>query len=350
MASNKKKDSRNKKLAGYNVIPLISVIAIAALAFTVYIAYRTSISEKKLFSVSLLAMFGGLLLESFRVSNKWKNVIYIFIGSYSLSMLNFLPGKREHNYSFENHIESWPYTFFFIFAIAFTLSYKGKVTAKLTEGITLLQSISLIYWAIDYGFTNYHNWLAILVFIITLAFTAFAILNALTTLQLTNTTRLILSIWSTTIMVAFALDNIIRVFNNENIETTEYLSGGLYIGIQYFFLGVSTIYILQNLILLVQFLPSSNGNYLLDLKENKTSHINRFSEHQVSIKKSCICILFSTISYTINYSYQILPRHTMIWLVFLTFPILLYLMPNSKIPKTPPRIGGVFKRNLKKYT
>ena len=126
-------------------------------------------------------------------------------------------------------------------------------------------------------------------------------------------------------MFAFAVDNIYRVFDNPDIEST-YLSDGLYIGLQFFLLGVSAVYIMQNYMLLAAFLPSKNGNYRRDLKENKKDHIDRFSDEQVLTGHSILCILYAVTFYGLNYKYQILPRHTMIWLVFLTFPLFLRLI------------------------
>ena len=324
MTFNRKNKTR-KKSAGFDLTPLVIVVGIIAIVLTFYIGYRASISDRKLFSVSLLALFGGLLFESFRVSENWKTVLSIFVGSYFFSLLNFLPGKKEHTYIFENHIASWPYFFIFFYALAFAIFHKDKVTAKLTEGITLLLSISLVYWTIDYGFTSYHNWFAYTLLTIAFLLTVFSIVNALTNLHLSRTTRLTLSIWSTVIMFAFAVDNIFRVFDNPDIEST-YLSDGLYIGLQFFLLGVSAVYVMQNYMLLAAFLPSKNGNYRRELKENKKDHIDRFSDEQALTGHSILCIIYAVIFYGLNYKYQVLPRHTMIWLVFLTFPLFLRLI------------------------
>lgn len=321
--------SNRKKSAGFDLTPFIIVLGLIGLLLTFYIGYRASVSDRKLFSISLLALFAGLLFESFRVSDNWKTILSIFVGSYFFSLFNFLPGKREHIYIFENHIESWPYYFIFFYALAFAIFYKERVTVRLTEGITLLLSLSLVYWTIDYGFTNYHNWFSYSILAIAFALTAYSILNAFTNLHLSKTTRLTLSVWSTVIMFAFALDNIFKVFNNPDIESS-YLSDGLYIGLQFFLLGVSAVYIMQNYILLVAFLPSKNGNYIHDLKENKKDHIDRYSDEQVFIGHSILCIIYAGTFYGLNYKYQILPRHTMIWLVFFTFPLILRLT-NSVI-------------------
>lgn len=321
-----KTKNTKRKSAGISLKPILIAAGLIGLALTIYIAYRASISERKLFSISLIALFAGLLFESFRVSDNWKSVVGIFVGTYLFSLFSFLPGKREHIYNFEKHIEMWPYFFIFIFAMFFGIVHKERVTVKLTEGVTLLLSISLIYWAYDYGLVNYHNWFSISLMSIGLLLSIFSIINALTNIQLSRTSRLTLSIWSTVILFAFAFDNIIRVFSNPEIESSKYLSDGLYIGIQYFLLGVSAVYIMQNFMLLVAFLPSKNGNYKNDLKENKKDHIDRYSEEQVNIKQSLFCILFTVTIYWLNHKFQILPRHTMIWLVFLTFPLILHFI------------------------
>ena len=306
-------------------MPIVIALGIIGLLLTLYIGYQASISDRKLFSVSVLALFAGLLFESFRVSENWKSVIPIFVGSYFISLVSFLPGKREHIYVFENHIESWPYFFILLYALGFALFQKDRVTIKLTEGITLLLSLSLVYWALDYGFTNYQNWFAYTLLTIACLLSAFSIVNALTNLHLSKTTRLTLSIWSTVVMLAFAVDNIFSVFNNPDIESA-YLSNGLYIGLQFFLLGVSAVYIMRNYMLLVDLLPSNNDNYLRDMKAIKKDHLNRFSAEQVLIGHSLLCILYAMTFYGLNYHYQVLPRHTMIWLVFLTFPLFLRLV------------------------
>lgn len=310
----------------FNFKTFVIILGVLGLLLTIYVAYRASISDRKLFSISLLALFAGLLFESFRVSDSWKDVIYIFVGAYFFSLLNFFPGKNEKIYNFENHIESWPYFFIVFFVFAFAIINKDKVTAKLSEGITLLLSLSLIYWTIDYGFINYQNWFAISILTIIFIPSAFSILNALTNMQLSRSKRLILSVWSTIIMFAFATDNIIKVFSNQDIESSIYLSQGLYIGLQYFFLGISAVYIMQNYILLVAFLPDRNGNYKNDLKENKKDHIARYSDKQVSIGNSLFCIFYAGLLFGMNYKYQVLPRNTMVWLVLLTFPLILQLI------------------------
>lgn len=313
-----------RKSPNFNIKTFVIIIGVIGLLLTVYIAYRASIYDKKLFSGSIIALFAGLLFESFRVSKSWKTIIYVFIAAYFFSLLSFFPGKHVDTYSFDRKLEIWPYSFIVFFAFIFAYAHKDEMIAKLNEGITLLLSISLIYWIIDYSF-NYQNWFSIIILTLVIIFTAFSIINALTKIELTRFVRLILSIWSTLIMFALAIDNIIKVFSNQDIESAIFLSHGLYIGLQYFFLGISAAYIIQNYMLLAAFLPDRNGNYKNDLKEIKIEHIKRYSNKQVNIGSSLLCILYSLIIYGLNYKYQALPRNTIIWFMFLTFPLFLQL-------------------------
>jgi hypothetical protein len=325
------------KSAKINLMPVIILFGVFGLILAVCVAKSSSPVERKIFSVSFLSLLAGLLIESFRVSNNWKKVVAIFVATFFFCLLSFSFGLLKPDYNNGNQDETWSYCFILLFALAFAIAHKSKVTIELTEGVTLLQSLAFIYWTTDYGLTNYHNWFVILLVSIGFLLSAFSIVNALTYTPLTKTKRLILSIWSTIMMLAFAIDNITRVFNNPDLESSEYISEGLYIGLQYFLLGVSAVYIMQNYILLISFLPNKNGNSKQDFEDNKQTHISRFSDKQVYWGHALFCILYAGLSYGLNYKYRILPRHTMIWLTFFTFPLILqlknlviYLSPNKK--------------------
>jgi hypothetical protein len=305
-----------KKPTGFKLSSFMTTAAVIGVLLTCYIAYRASISDRKLFSVGMLTMFAGLLFESFRVLENKRSIFEIFIFAYLFSLLAFIPGKREHNYSFESHIHGWPYAFLVIYALFFVVFNQERFTSKLNEGITMVLSLSLIYWAIDYGFTNYHNWFSISVMVIGALLCVFSIIHALTYIPLTRTVRLILSIWSSFILVAFAIDSMVRVFSNPEIEDSKYMSESVFIGLQYFLLGVAAIYIMRNFLLLISLLPSKNGNRKKDLREGKQEHMNRYSNKQANIFNSILCLLIVGTIYWLNHKYEVLPRHTAIWLVF----------------------------------
>ncbi len=84
----------------------------------------------------------------------------------------------------------WLYSFLFFFSSISAIINKEKITAKLNEGVTLLLSISVIYWIFDYGFIINQNWLTITLTVIVLISSLFSILNAFTNIQLSKTIKL----------------------------------------------------------------------------------------------------------------------------------------------------------------
>lgn len=324
-----------RKSAGINLMPFFVWVSIFALAFTLFIVYKITVSERRFFSISLIALLSGVLIESYRISKDWKIVFFKFVGAYVFSFIVFIPGKRDVNYNIESHIEFWLQTIVVTYIVISAIFYKEKIVQKLTEGITLLLSLSLIYWVIDYGFVNIDFLIVKILLVIGLLFAIYSIFHSLSYLTLTRTSRLVLSVWSSIVVFAFALDNIFRVFTNKHIEDSKYFTEGLYTGIQYFLLGISAIHILQNYFFLTDLLPNKNGNYKKDLYHAKSAHIKRFSDSQVSRKNSLICILYCSSLYFFNGYYDLLPRHTMIWLVIFSFPIIVglfdYLMSRSKV-------------------
>lgn len=286
-------------------------------------------SEKRLIPISVFALIAGVIFENKRLTQKWSTVLWTALGSFAFSFFIFLPGKRERIYNFENHVEMWPYAFIFFFII-FAISFHGdKIISKLTEGITLLLSIAVIYWVVDHGFVDTSSYFLKLMMIIGLLFSLFSFLHAFTHTGLSRTSRLSLSIWSSIIIVLFAIDNIYRVYQNEQIENTIDVANGLYIALQFFLLGVCSIYIAQNVLMLTGFLPGKgtffNAQYFKELKELKSDHIKRYSARQISILHSTFCVLFTGTVFTLNYHFQVLPRHIAIWIVFVIFPYILML-------------------------
>lgn len=298
-------------------------VLVITVALTFFLVYNATLSKMNLISLGFLYLFMGLIVESYRIVSNFKIVLFLFLCSYIFSFITFIPGKNETVYNFVSHLTIWPFVLLILYSLSMAIIYEKQITTKITEGTTLLLSISLIYWAFDHGYVYYFNWFSITLIVIGLSFTSFSLFHALTHIPITQSSRLILSIWSAIITSIFAVENIVRIFNNPEIEQSKYFSEGFYVGIQYFLLGISSIYVIQNFMLLINFLPSRNGNYKKELKENKKMHINRFSDQQTDIKQSLVCIVFTGTFYSLNYFYHFLPRYTMIWLIFVTFPIIL---------------------------
>lgn len=317
-----------KKKTKYNKINILLVIGgIFIVAFFGYAIFRTYQSQNSLLSIMTIPLILGIIFENKRLSSDWKTIIIKITISLVLSIFAFLPGKRERNYSFENHIEVWPYFFIFFFVIASVIYHEKKIIPKLTEGITLLQSISIIYWIIDIGFFNFKNVFAYILIAIGLIFCVVSFIHAFSYIKLTRNSRLFLSIWSSIIMIIFAIDHIYRIFNFNYFVNYKILNDGLNT-LQYFLLGVSLIYIFQNAYMLLVYLPDKHSWYgkeqMKDIRQMNKTHINRYSNNQIKITDALIALAFTSGIYYLNHQYKIMPRHTLIWLLFWIFPFVVW--------------------------
>lgn len=322
------------KNAQKNINLLLIFLALIIIGISAYAFFRIYSSERKLIPISVVAIIAGVMFEGRRLSEKWSTFLWTTLGAFVFSFLCFLPDKRETNYNLENHLEIWPYWYAIIFAIFSICANYDKVIPRLTEGITLLQSIAIIYWVIDYGFLSTGSVILQSLMVIGLLYSIFALLHAFTYSNLSRTNRLALSIWSSLIMLLFALDNIYRVYQNEEIEYAINNTNAFYIGLQFFLLGASSIYIIQNALMIFGFLPGKgsffNSAYFREINQLKEDHVQRYSDDQVYIGHSIICLIFAVTVFGLNYYYQILPRHIAIWFVFITFPLLLRIASYKK--------------------
>jgi hypothetical protein len=304
---------------------MVCAIVIIVLFLTTVFTTASVESGQRLIPLSVLALLAGVIFEGKRISEKWSTLLAITLGSLVASFLAFLPGKREHNYVFEDHIILWPYWFLVAFAIISIATYGQKVVPKLTEGITLLQSIALIYWVTDYGLLSIDSYFLRALLLVGLAFSLYSAFHAFTYTTLTRGVRISLSLWSSAIMLLFAIDNTIRVYRNDEIENTTVLTDGAFIALQYFLLGVSSVYIIQNLFMLLGYLPGRdsffNARYFSDVRQLNREHIDRYSDKQVYIGHSLLCIVFAITIFSLNYYFQLLPRHLAIWSAFVIFPL-----------------------------
>lgn len=318
-----------KKKTKYNKINILLVIGgIFIVVFFGYVIFRAYQSQNSLLSIMTIPLLLGIIFENRRLSTDWKTLIIKVTISLVLSMFAFLPGKSERNYSFENRIEMWPYFFIFFFVIASVIYHEKKIIPKLTEGITLLQSISIIYWIIDIGFLNFKNVFAYILITIGLIFCVVSFIHAFSYIKLTRNSRLFLSIWSSIIMIIFAIDHIYRVYNFDYFVDYKMLNDALNI-LQYFLLGVSLIYIFQNAFMLLTYFPDKHSFYgksqMKDIREMNETHIKRYSQNQIKIIDSFLALTFTSGIYYWNYKYQIMPRHTLIWLIFWIFPFVIWM-------------------------
>jgi hypothetical protein len=306
------------------------ILGLVISILTIYIISRISSSNKTLIHLSILPLIAGLISEYKRISQKWSTVLWTTLAAFVFSFSAFMPGKGDHPYILEEHIQTWPFAFLGIFILIAIVLHEKELRQNLTEGITLLQSIAIIYWSIDLDLWETKSIITRIVIGTSLLFAIFSFFNAFTNFILSRTTRLTLSIWSCFIMILFSVDNIYQVYSAGEIETSNTFFTGSFIAIQYFLLGVSSIYMANNVYMLMNFLPGKgtffNAQYFQELKELKSEHIERFSTQQVTIFESFLCLLITGAIFGLNYYYNFVPRNFIIWLTFALFPFALHLL------------------------
>lgn len=309
-----------RKSAGFDLKPLLIGTVIILIPLIIYIFYRISNSTNRLIPISVIALIGGAVIENKRLTPKWSTVFYITIFSFVMSFFCFLPGKHESVYVFENHIEIWPYMFLFFFLTMTYAFHKDKIIPKMSEGITLIMSVGIIYWVFDHGFFDTESTFFKISMIIGFIIALFSIINAFVNISLSKSLRLFLSIWSSIIMIFLAIDNIYTVYQNGQVEDSVFLIDKINVGLQYFLLGICSVYILQNVMMILGFLPDKhrffNKDYFNDVRELRNEHIERYSENQSNILLSLICLIISAGFLIINYKHDLLNRNSAIWLVF----------------------------------
>ncbi|NNV57223.1 hypothetical protein [Limnovirga soli] len=302
------------------------VFFLLSLLLTYVIVLKGLEYNKRLFTWSFIALFLGLLLESYFIFRNLNSILKCFTISFFVSLFTFLPEKRERIYNFQNHIELWPYFFLISFIIGIIILKQKEITSRQTEGTTLLQSIALLYWLVDYKIFDNIDFPKVLFLVIAIGAILFSLINALTKINLGKSNRLFLSIWSSFVLMCFAVDNIIRVFSNGDIDQQNSLMTSIEVAIQYFFVGISSVYVVQNIYMLLAFLPEKNTKYKQTLYNAKKMHLDRYSNLQVSTRHTLLCICYCAILFVLNSIYNFIPRHTMIWVVIVTFPILLQIV------------------------
>jgi hypothetical protein len=294
------------------------------------LALRAYASHRLLVPLSLFALIAGIMYEYRRVAEKWSTVLWAALGAFAASFLAFLPGKHERNYILEDHIQMWPYAFCGALILIAIIGHKDRVTIRLHEGLTFLHTIALVYWIIDMGIAREPGPWTMGLLILLGFFSLLSILHAFLPLTHSRPSRLWLSLWSSGIMLLLAIDNIRRVYGLGYIEhAQDWQTISLIIG-NYFLLGISSIYMAQNAMMLVGFLPGRgtffNKQYFKEIDELKKDHIKRFSDEQESFSTVLLCALFAIAVFGSNMHYQLVRSNFAIWLVFLTFPWLLGLL------------------------
>lgn len=294
------------------------------LAITIALVKEAYASERLLMPLSLIALIAGLLLEYRRISKKWSTVLLTSAIAFLFSFLAFVPRGHGSNYILDEHIQVWPYFFCGIFVIGVIITHKRLVTAQLREEMTLMQTLALGYWLLDHGLFHEHTYFSLFVIGIFGLFALITALHAFLPLPLSRTSRSWLSVWSSLIMLFLAVDNTRRIYRMGYVEHTDDRLATVLILANHFLLGISSIYMAQNAMMLAGFLPGRgtffNAKYFKEINDLRKDHIRRYSMEQAPFGLALICLLFTVGVFWSNDHFGWVRSNVAIWMVFLTFP------------------------------
>jgi hypothetical protein len=302
---------------------LLGLFVFGLLLATGYLLSKAATSDRKIFQLNFIALLLGLTFEYKRVVEKWTTVLWTAFAAFIFSFFAFTRDKGETVYSLVEHLESWPYFFLGFFILFATIVYFGEGTKKITEGITLLITISINYWILSNGYWNSEYIIIKCLIILNFLLSGFSVFNSLSYRTLGNGTRLLLSIWTALITLILSIDNILKLYRLRDIEHLPNLNSIIIAFLQFFFLGISSIYIAQNIAFIGAYLPGKG--FMQNVRDINDEHLKRFSKEQVYIADSIIVIIISLTGYLLNYFFNFLPVNFMIWLNITLTPILLFL-------------------------
>ena len=303
-----------------------AVVVAIPYGYIMYLAYQ---QKTEMFSVMLIALILGVGYENIRLKSSWRAMAFKILAAMLVALTAFWPRNNPLLDHLSMQLSRWPYHFVFPFVVFSVAYHDKKVIPKLTEGITLLQSISLVYWVLDQGYLSGTEILNYIGLGIGGFFVLLSLVHAFTYLDLSKRVRLWLSLWSSVIMIIFASDHIYRVFNYPNIVEDPTWNLGLNI-LQYFLLGMALMYIFQNAVMLFTYMPSKHRFYddthMEEIRAMNKTHIGRYAPEQIKIRDAALALVFTSGVYWVNYRFNLLPRHTMIWVVFGALPLLINLV------------------------
>ncbi len=310
----------SRQYPGFKI--LLALLILGVISATIFLVTKANSSGLRIIQLNFIAILAGLIVEYRRLCQKWSTVLGTAAAAYILSFLAFAPGKREKVYIFEEHLELWPYFFLLIFIIIAMVVQYTAITKKLTEGITLLLTFAINYWIFANNYFESGSLFVKFLIFINICVSVFSIYHAFSNSTLSKGSRVILSIWSSVIILVLATDNFLKLYRYRDIENLPAFSDSILAFLEFFLLGVSSIYIAQNFTMVAAYLPGKR--YMESVREINEEHLERFSEEQVYAVDSVIISIISISGFVLNYYFQWVPVNFMIWAIITLAPVLLF--------------------------
>ena len=338
MTPSLKKDRALKKsLKIKNTATTIKIIIFTiSLVPTFFILKTICTSKEIIIPIGALGLFLWAAYQIRRLSENWGDFLKALWVWYVTSFFAFLPAKHEDYYNIHSHIQMRWICFLFIFIIMGIIYKKNKITPHFSEGFTFLLSLWLINKYISEVGYGIKSW-----YIIFIPFIILSIFHWFSLVQIWRKTRFALSLFAIWTLLFFSYENIYHILQEWYIENSQNIMQWSFLFGEYFLLWISSIYILYNTSLLLEFLPDKHdsiSSYVKRLHSLNESFIAYFSYEQESRLYCFFWLIYSLVIYSINYHFQLVHSSFAIWFVLLSFPSLISLYEITKNNLLPPKI------------
>lgn len=283
-------------------------------------------------AVYVIPLFGGMWYEHNRRGTRWDMIFVFVVAAGFIGLLLSMMGKQV---TYVRVLERWPWAFTICFGFFSGIMSGRKYTQRLTEGLTMLQSVALIYLITVKGFFTGSNALLKLLGVIWLAFAIFSIFQGLTHFNLNRRVRFILSIWSSFIMLLFSGIYVYDILSADfGVATNAVVITKA--GLSFFLLGYSSLHMAHNWFMLFGFLPWStrgfNKTHRKGMKELAKLHIARYNREQVPVPYAWFVLVVCALVFTVNYFFRLLPAMAVIWLLFWLLPYAVNYLQKKPLP------------------
>lgn len=295
------------------------------------ICLRVYFSGFKNFYYPIFPICLGILLQSFKYNISIKEnienfkacmVVATYITAPFLVLILFSLFKIELT-DFLGIIDLYAAFFpiiLFAFYVIILVDHAGKEFAvKFSEGLTFLKSLSLIYYAIEMDLFSYSGFFANVFIALGIFLILLSIVSAFTYIKITNNLKVILSVWSTLILLLFTFNHISSLFSSFNS-----LQLNPMLVLDFFILGSSAVFIAQNIDALLYYYPENteffSKYHFKQIEKANRKQMERYKDEQVRIIDSFICLIIASTFYSLNYILKIFSAQSAIWISLLFIP------------------------------
>lgn len=292
-----------------------------------YLSYHIYTLKVRFIPVYLLVMLAGLISEYVQI-RPVKVVLSSIVISFFISLIVFLPGDFNDSAGFSKSVQGWPGIFFGALILTMLIRHQDRFVLKVNECLIMLQSLAIIYWMLDIGPVIFTQgvYMAVAAGVATLVISS--LYQAFSYKAVPPLQKLLLSVWSAIVFLYFGVNNASQLISTTDLNPSLSFFPLIFITAQYFMLGISSVYMAKSLTMISGFLKGkkeSAKSYEERVRALTLMHISRVEDVQIKRGQSLTLILFSSLLFGVNYFLQLLPPGFVVWLVFITYPLVLFV-------------------------